>query len=155
MNKSILLPVLCCIASCNDNSKTSIKEAPPGNENVVEVKVARSCFTHVNKKDTITLNIEVDGKSVSGDLVYNFFEKDKNTGRINGKMRGDTLIAEYTFMSEGTNSVREVAFVRKGKDMVEGYGEHEEKNGRMVFRNKDSLNFDNNTRLLNVDCAVK
>jgi hypothetical protein len=39
--------------------------------------------------------------SVVGNLCYRFFEKDKNDGTVIGKLQGDTLIADYTFMSEG------------------------------------------------------
>ncbi len=81
-----------------------------------------------------------NGNLVTGELVYDYFEKDKNTGTIKGEMKGDTLFAEYIFMSEGINSVREVAFLQKGDDLIEGYGDVEEQTAKIVFKNKAALN---------------
>lgn len=89
---------------------------------------------------------------VSGTLMYNFFEKDKNTGTIKGEMKGDLLVAEYSFHAEGMESVREVAFKKMGKNFIEGYGESEEKDGKYVFINLDSLKFSNSVLLGPYDC---
>jgi len=56
--------------------------------------------------DTIRLNLTQQGTDVSGPLAYLLTEKDSNTGTLSGQMRGDTLIADYTFQSEGEESVR-------------------------------------------------
>jgi hypothetical protein len=64
--------------------------------------------------DTVSMNLTHLGDSVTGTLVYNFKEKDKNTGTINGRMNGNILIAEYTFLSEGIQSCRQVAFKLEG-----------------------------------------
>ncbi len=87
------------------------------------------------------------GNLVTGELVYDYFEKDKNTGTIKGEMKGDTLFAEYMFMSEGINSVREVAFLKKGDSWIEGYGDVEEQTGKIVFKNKAALKFEINITL--------
>jgi hypothetical protein len=42
-------------------------------------------------------------------------------------MKGNTLFAEYKFLSEGTECIREVVFLKKENDFVEGYGDSEEK----------------------------
>jgi len=68
-------------------------------------------------------------------------------------MNGDTLIAEYTFMSEGINSVREVAFLKKDQNYVEGYGEMEEKDGKTIFKNTAGIRFDTKATLVSVACA--
>ncbi len=67
-------------------------------------------------------------------------------------MKGDTLFAEYKFMSEGTESIREVAFLKKENDFVKGYGDSEEKNGKMIIKNKSGLNFNNNLILKKGAC---
>jgi hypothetical protein len=98
------------------------------------------------------MKITEDNGVVSGTLVYNFFEKDKNTGTIKGEMKGDVLVAEYTFMSEGMESVRAVAFKKIGKNFMEGYGESEEMNGKDVFKSTDALSFSNSVMLSPYDC---
>lgn len=64
-------------------------------------------------KDSIFLQLHIDNNIVNGDLEYKRFEKDRNKGTIKGMFRGDTLFADYTFMSEGVMSVREVMFLKK------------------------------------------
>ncbi len=60
-------------------------------------------------------------------------------------MHGDTLFGIYTFQSEEVNlSEREIAFMRVGKNITEGYGPVEDKDGKMQFMDKSKLEFDDN-----------
>ncbi len=133
------------------NNSTEPTTAPVVAE---EKKIApeNSCYVYTSAKDTVNLHLQISGNIVTGDLAYNYFAKDKNTGTIQGNMKGDTLFAEYKFMSEGTESMREVVFLKKGNDFVEGYGDAEEKNGKMIFKNTSGLNFNNNLILKKVAC---
>lgn len=99
------------------------------------------CFVYKAKKDSAFMHINVADSIVTGELVYAFFEKDKNQGKINGVMRGDTLLATYTFVAEGTESTREVAFLKKGSAWLEGFGAIIDQNGQMVFKDRSKLNF--------------
>ncbi len=110
------------------------------------------CYAFTASKDTIWLRIQPQAQAVTGTLNYHFFEKDSNNGTIQGVMQGDTLFADYTFASEGVTSVREVAFMKKDNGFVEGYGEMEEKDGKMLFKNRSALNFDSQTKLSPVAC---
>jgi hypothetical protein len=85
-------------------------------------------------------------------LTYLFFEKDKNNGTLVGQMVGDTLRANYTFMSEGKESSRDIVFLRKGKIIIEAYGDVEDKEGKTVFKDPKKLFFDSATVLSEVDC---
>ncbi len=140
------------LLSCNGNTKqsTTVPEVEPAK--AVPITEPASCYAMIKNKDKVLLHITITNNKVNGDLIYSFFEKDKNTGTIQGNMKGDTLFAEYKFMSEGTESIREVVFLKNGDDFVEGYGDSEEKNGRMIFKNTSGLNFNNNLILKNVAC---
>ncbi len=98
------------------------------------------------------LHLKISDNIVTGDLTYNLFQKDNNKGTLQGTMKGDTLIAEYKFLSEGTESIREVAFLKKENDFVEGYGDVDEINGKVRFKNTGALNFSNNVLLKNIEC---
>lgn len=102
---------------------------------------APSCYQYIHGKDTVLLSISGEAITVTGLLSYNYYQKDKSSGDIQGNMYGDTLIADYTFQSEGTTSVREVAFLKKDSSFVEGYGDVEEKDGKMVFKNRNTIQF--------------
>lgn len=99
------------------------------------------CYAYMSKKDTAFMHINIADSIVTGNLKYALFEKDSNDGKLNGKLKGDTLLADYKFVSEGVESVREVVFLKKGKDWLEGFGEVEEKAGSVVFKDKTKLKF--------------
>ena len=75
-----------------------------------------------------------------------------NQGIIQGELRGDTLLAEYEFKSEGIVSTREVAFLKKRDGFAEGYGEAEEKEGKMLFKNAAGLTYSDTVILKKVSC---
>jgi hypothetical protein len=67
-------------------------------------------------------------------------------------MKGDTLVADYTFMSEGVSSVREVVFLQKDGTLIEGYGDVVDANNKVSFKDKKKLKFDAKNTLTKVDC---
>lgn len=111
------------------------------------------CYRFAADRDTVVLSLSEGKDSVAGTLTYNLFEKDKNTGAINGYRKGDLIVADYTFQSEGTTSVRQVAFKKSGGDWIEGYGDTREENGKVVFLNTDSLEFEPKLALKKIDCG--
>lgn len=147
--KSILV-TLCVIilGSCNNSSEKTreTKEtATKANESV-------TCYEYAKGSNKVRLSIVISDNIVIGDLLFEYYQKDKNKGTIQGEMKGDTLFADYRFMSEGVNSIREVAFLRKGNVWVEGYGDVEEQNGKFVFKNNAALTFNNYMVLHKVSC---
>ncbi|MEZ0610178.1 hypothetical protein ACAW74_16800 [Fibrella sp. WM1] len=110
------------------------------------------CYAYTSARDTIRLKLLPAGDSLTGELVYKLAEKDQNIGTLRGRMRGDTLLARYTFQSEGVESVREVAFLKQADALVEGYGPVTEQNGNMVFTDRSKLVFTSSLRLTPVNC---
>lgn len=110
------------------------------------------CYTFAAKKDTAFLKINVTENIVSGDLEYHFFEKDSNKGTIKGKIIGDTLIADYTFLSEGTTSVREIVMIKKDNDLIEGFGDVRELDNKISFVNRAKLSFKNGLTFRKNNC---
>ncbi len=145
-----LLFILVLSSACNNDTTTGVKtttdSTAPEKESVTE------CYDYFSNKDSVSLHITITGKTVSGELSYKIFEKDQNRGSLQGEMHGDTLLAEYTFISEGIESIREVAFLKKENSLAEGYGEAEEKDGKLVFKNAGALNFSNTVILKKSDC---
>jgi hypothetical protein len=111
-----------------------------------------NCYRYIHNRDTVLLNTIYINGSVTGTLVYNFYEKDKNKGTIQGKMTGDILFADYSFSSEGIQSVRPITFRKIGENFIEGYGETENTNGKTFFKDPDSLNFAHSIVLKPYDC---
>ena len=145
------------IASCNNEPKKST-EIPTVEDTVktVENKImipASSCYTLITGKDTVTLKVEIFPNVVTGKLLYKFYQKDSNKGEFDGQFHGDTLLADYKFMSEGQLSTRQVMFLIKNNVAREGYGKMEEKNGKMIFKDMRGVSFETGLALNKVECG--
>lgn len=105
--------------------------------------VTQQCYRYATVNDTIELKIIQKGDSVTGTLVYMLKEKDKNRGTIQGIMKDGILMADYTFQSEGVQSIRQVVFKKEGNSFVEGYGD---------FNKLESLAYNTSMQLVNVTC---
>jgi hypothetical protein len=111
-----------------------------------------NCYKGINNRDTVLLDLTTIDKGVSGNLQYNFFEKDKSDGTFSGEMHGDTLLAEYVFSAEGRTSERQVIFFKRGNELVEGYAAMEEKGNRIVFKDINTVDFSKGIVLKQVNC---
>lgn len=143
-------------SSCGAEPEKDTTEGVPQTDDTTEMKIqvpTSACYTLANSNDTIFLKVERFPNVVTGILNYSLKEKDKNTGDIDGVLRGDTLVADYTFMSEGTRSVRQVVFLLKDNEAIEGYGDMKEEAGKMVFTNISAIDFSKGTKLPKADCA--
>ncbi len=110
------------------------------------------CFAKMSANDTVILRYSTKDTIVEGTLMYNYNEKDKNEGTLVGVVHGDTLIADYHFISEGINSVRQVIFLKRNNSIIEGFGDVVDDHGRMVFENTAKLTFDETMLLKPIDC---
>ncbi|QRR01835.1 hypothetical protein [Dyadobacter sandarakinus] len=110
------------------------------------------CFAYKNNKDSAALHLQVAGHIATGELSYFLFEKDSNKGEIRGEVHGDTLFARYTFASEGTQSVREVVFLKTGGEWTEGFGDMQEKAGTLVFTDRSKIRFQDGLRFKETSC---
>jgi len=131
--KIAIILVLSLVILVGCNSKGFVKEEPKA------ASAAQTCFVYRNDKDTVRMILTFDNQSVVGELTYNIFEKDGNTGSIRGTVVGDTILATYSFKSEGVKSERDVAFLKKGSSLVEGFAPMDE-SGRH-FANRAELDF--------------
>lgn len=148
----ILLLAAFAFVSCKNDAIEPLP-APTVQEEMVANESKIICYQGIIKKDTVNLTLRFEeNQHVKGDLSYLFFEKDKNKGTISGQMIGDTLKANYTFMSEGKESTREVVFLRKGKIMIEAYGDVEEIEKKTVFKEPKKLYFDSAIVLTEIEC---
>ena len=144
-------------ASCKNEPKqttdaTTAADTVKTVENKTTTPVA-SCYSYVKGQDTVTLKVEGLANTVTGKLSYKFYEKDSNKGEFDGQLNGDTLLADYKFMSEGKLSTRQVIFLIKNNIATEGYGNMEEKNGKMVFKDIKGVSFGKGLSLKKVECG--
>jgi len=136
---SVLLTATWFTACQSNKTKLTSTDTTKLDSNVVAT--TQHCYEYIKNRDTARLTFMTSGTITTGELSYRFAEKDSNNGTIKGEMHGDTLVADYTFNSEGRESVRQVAFLKKGDQMLEGFGDVVEKDGKMIFKHLDSLRF--------------
>ncbi len=138
--------------SCNNDS-TKTTDAEKTNVEKIDSSNERQCYADTTK-NKVFLHLNLKDNNVTGSLDYQIAGKDQNKGSLQGEMKGDTLIADYNFMSEGIQSTRQVIFLKKDNTLVEGYGDVEEKNGKMIFKNPAKVNFGNGIVLQKVECKL-
>ncbi|MDR2272113.1 MAG: hypothetical protein LBF27_14500 [Sphingobacterium sp.] len=146
------LSLLIFATACQQNGKNKADQTQMGSDtvSVAVTSAANATYQYLKNGDTISLTIAIDGNKVHGDLSYNWKEKDRNRGHIDGILKDSILLADYSFSSEGQESVRQVAFKLRKDRAVEGYGEMEEKSGKMSFVAPDKLTYDDKFILENV-----
>ncbi len=157
MKTILIISLLLTIVACNpDTRQTTSDDTDSVNGDTARVTIQipeTGCYVNISARDTVKLKVETFPNVVTGTLLYSFFEKDKNTGEIEGRLMGDTLLADYTFMSEGKRSTRQVIFLVRDSIAIEGYGAMEEKEGKMVFKDIREIDFDKGMKLVKVSCV--
>ena len=146
-NTSIIALSLVIFASCNTE-----KNQESTTKTEVKTTQTETCYQHTKDSSTIRLNVTINDNMITGNLTYDYYQKDKSKGTIKGQLKSDTLFADYTFMSEGVESVREVVFIKTANGWIEGYGEIDDKDGKVVFKNRNKITFDNNVVLKETAC---
>lgn len=111
------------------------------------------CYKLISGKDTASMRINVIDSFVTGDLRYHWEAKDNNDGSIKGVIRNGLIIADYTFRSEGSLSVRQVAFKLEGTSLVEGYGDLNTTSDTFRFKNIGDLKFQNDRPFIKIPCV--
>lgn len=152
-----IVPAIAVIVfiSCNESATTDTGKSDTAATDTTQMHIqipASACYRYATASDTIALKVERFPNVVTGMLNYKLKEKDKNSGEIDGVLRGDTLIADYSFLSEGTRSTRQVAFLIQGDYATEGYGSMKDENGKMVFDNISTIDFSKGTKLVKLEC---
>ena len=128
------------LVACNSNTNSNVT-ADVQQANDSAMATVSSCYAYMQNRDTILLDVTTTGNTFIGHLLYQLKEKDRNNGTLQGTIKGDTLIADYTFSSEGIRSVRQIAFLKQHEGLKEGFGELKLKNKQWVFANLHTLQF--------------
>lgn len=150
----LIISLLVLQTACN-NPVDSSNSDPTSKDSISPAATAPAplCFAFVSATDTVQLKLLIQAdRSVSGELHYQLGEKDSNHGTIIGTMKGDTILADYKFMSEGTESTRQVVFLKTDSIVTEGYGPVEEVNGKMQFTKGTSQDFSKGLKLFLTNC---
>ncbi|MDF0715014.1 hypothetical protein PY092_02540 [Muricauda sp. 334s03] len=154
MKKStITLLLIFAVVSCKTKEKETRTTEETTEDIIVEVPVHSlevGCYTYDANGSKVVMEITQINDSVMGQLDYALKEKDANSGTFSGILNDSVLIGNYTFKSEGVESSREIAFVFKDDQLVEGYGELDETG--TAFKDKETINFTSSMPLTKSEC---
>jgi hypothetical protein len=119
-----------------------VYKSKSGSGNVV------GCYVMHNENDVYTLNLmSQKGKNVEGRMVFKNFQKDSSQGAFTGTYQDRILLGDYSFQSEGLNSVVQVAFKKVGDSFIRGQGDMSPAGER--FSDVDNITYDS-SQVLNV-----
>lgn len=140
--------ILFTVLSCKNNDKKSTKVITE--EDYTAVSLESGCYIYDKNDNLINFEILSTDNPVKGNLTYSFREKDKNTGQFIGEIKENKLIGTYTFLSEGVESQREVAFLIKENQLIEGYGDLDETGTK--FLNRSNIDYTSTMPLTKKNC---
>jgi hypothetical protein len=148
---SFLLTI--AIFSCNNETEKATTETDTVAVSPTSADdPAHFCYEFINNQDTVQLELVVGpDEMISGDLLYQLAGKDRNMGSLKGVLHNDTILADYTFTSEGKQSVREITFLKKDSSLTEGYAAMEDIDGKMQFKSGVIPNY-NGMKLILTNC---
>jgi hypothetical protein len=142
-NIVVLLLVVFFLVSCKYNDDKI-------SEKTLATTLQKGCYVYNENGNIISMEIIKIENEITGNLIYNLRGKDINEGTFVGSVSDDKLIGQYTFSSEGNKSTREVAFLIKGNQLIEGFGELNEPGS--AFKDKNIINYNSNMPLTKMDC---
>lgn len=152
INKCLFI-VLVAIASCNQASEPkTIKQDSVASEEVKIMVPEGGCYAYMKNGDSIWLKVEIFPNVATGVLTYQLSGKDKNVGTFDGRLQGDTLVADYTFRSEGKVTVRQIIFKLSAAQAREAYGKMRDYEGKMIYDDLSAINFTKGLALDSVSC---
>ena len=134
MRSVYLLIIVLLFNNCKQIEKSN-------QQHIEELKLVAGCYGYDSEGTTITFRILRVDPLVQGTLIYNWAEKDRNSGSFEGTLDDVIILGTYTFISEGIESTREVAFKIDDTVLLEGFGEVTNVGTTTVFRDKASLKF--------------
>lgn len=126
----------------------------PTTETASETASVAGCYVAHIDKDVYTLNVTAqNGTNVSGKLSFNNFQKDSSSGTFEGIYEDEIFLVDYSFTSEGTNSVTQIILKKSGNNFVRGFGELDSTGTK--FSNLNNITFDpKQTFVLTTNCPV-
>ena len=157
MTRFILFAFL-LVAGCNSANTSGEESATEATDTATDDTISTTpvpltgCYGWAVKNDSASMKISVKGNTIEGTLVYNWYEKDRNSGTLQGVLQDSLIVANYTFGSEGVTSVREVVFKIKGDSLVEGFGDIDTGGDTTKFKDIAGLQFQNDRSFKKMEC---
>ena len=153
--KKLIIAAFLALTMLNCKNKEQKTETTKTDPQEVIAKKTKAldlgCYVFDDGKNIVSLEITENDEEIKGNLTYALYEKDKNSGKFTGKFNDGILIADYTFQSEGKESIRQVAFKVEGDKLIEGYGDLNDEG--TAFKDISNIQFTSTMPLTKTECS--
>jgi hypothetical protein len=156
MKRILSLLFIGTMAACNNS-------APATSEKIESQQTDKStaaapgdfsgCYRQAINRDTIFLQLQQTGNSVSGNMSSDNYEKDSSHGTVKGSIKNDTILLWYNFFSEGMHSVMEIVLKKTGNGLLRATGPITSKGDTTLFQDHNNLLFDVQQTLQKIECT--
>ncbi len=157
MKKIVLsLLVFGFVLSCEKKNETVMKDVTNKdslalNKSDIQIdEIPENCYMEATGKDSLFVKFSDNLGTVTGKMHYKNFQKDSSSGDIVGISDGDTIKVDYTFEAEGTTSTREIWFLKRHGNLIEGIGDYNETGEQ--YKDPKSVKFDGGHKLKPAAC---
>lgn len=110
------------------------------------------CYEYRVGKDVTTVNLVLDGNTVTGEMNWLPYEKDSGRGTLQGTRDGNEISAIWTYVIEGSNQTEEVLFKMEGDQLLRKTGELVDTNNDGNLKMKDPASAQYNETYTKVAC---
>ena len=113
----------------------TVATATTGAGTTASETTGKQCFLAAKNRDTTRVSLTIEGDKVTGEMIWNPYQKDGAKGTLTGTKTGNTITADYNYMIEGNQQQEEKLFVLEGNKLLEKGGPLTDKAGKMVLTN--------------------
>ncbi len=156
MKKALIVILVLAIAAFIVGITITKKKSMNGTPSPVATSDSiEGCYVATLAKDVYTLTIaSQQGSTFNGTLSFKNFEKDSSSGTYAGTYENGILLGDYSFASEGMNSVMQVIFKKTASGFIRGYGDVDETGTR--FTDLNTITYDTTAEFVKTseNCAV-
>jgi hypothetical protein len=136
-----------------DNTSENADSLPTGEVKNISPTDFSGCYRKVLQRDTVLLQLQQSGDSVSGTMHFDNYQKDSSKGTVKGSITKDTVVLWYDFFSEGMHSLMEIVLLKTEGGLVRATGPIETKGDTAFFKNHGEIKFDPQQTLQKIECG--
>ena len=132
---NILVAITILFSSCQNTKQEKTTTETPS---ISELE-GKKCFMSAVNKDTTRVSIQIDGDKITGDMVWNPYQKDKRVGTLMGtKNANGELELTYNFMQEGMSQTETKIMKIENDILLIKHGDLEDPKNDGNMRYKDA-----------------
>lgn len=112
------------------------------------------CYIKVTGRDSVILRLEFADSMLSGQMVFDNYEKDGSHGAVKGIVQADIIKMWYDFEAEGMRSVMQIWFKKSGESLIRGIGDMSVSRDSTFYKDPASVSWPHSENFQPVGCET-